>query len=121
MQKVVSLNYAPGLANLHNIVQGDDAALTVEVKYSDGSPFALDNVSIRIQIRRADKSLLATFTVGSGIEVSGNTFTWTIPDAITSLMDPCQSYNYDVEFDEAGKIRTVLSGKITLMEQVTKP
>ncbi len=113
------MSFAPGLVCLSDIVQGDTAIFTIAVEYEDGSPYDLTGLSVEMHIRRADDSLVISLTIGNGVAVDGNVITISIPSSTTAIMADDVMYSYDIEIRDGDVIRTILSGPVNVMKQIT--
>lgn len=114
-------SYAPGVYDILDAVIGDDIVTSFTVQNEDGTPYSLAGSIIRIHLRRADGSLVAAFSDGAGIVLVGNSFEWQIPNSVTKLLSPCNSYFYDIEIEKAGRVRTIIRGRVTFIAEITKP
>lgn len=108
----VTIDFGPAVVPLNRIVVGDDVVFSAQIVKEDNTPFDLSSVGLIAEISRIDNSVIATFTIGSGISVSGNAFEWLIPASVTSLLNPCFSYKYEIVMIKDGLKRTLLDGPV---------
>ena len=120
MTTVYSSNTGPVMYHLDKVVQGDDFSLSIAFRNkNDLTPFDLTGYSFKMQVRRADKSLVFTLEQPTNITVIGNIVTITISNAHTSMMEPCFEYYYDLQSSNGGNITTWIRGRLIVMQQVT--
>lgn len=111
---------APGVYNF-TTTQGDDVAETFTFKDDDGAAINLTGYTFAAQMRRtpSDTAVLATFSF-TITSAAGGTVDMTLSKTVTAGLQP-GVYPYDVQWtDAAGKVRTVLAGKVTVLAEVTR-
>ena len=119
MADPVVIAYTPGIVHLTRIVQGDTLMFSCFLAYEDDEPYDLDGYDARMQIRRADNSLLHTLSLGDGLEIDANRLGVTVSAAITAIMGENNDYFFDIQLEKDGVIRTIVSGSLDVTRQLT--
>ena len=121
MSDPTTISLRPAVVHFEDLVQGDDLNFTVALTDDAGDPVNITADDFKMQIRRADSSVVKTLTVGSGITITGtNTIYGTVPAADTANLEPDYTYNYDIQWTlSGGAIRTIVSGRIKAYKQIT--
>jgi len=115
-RKIRTMNY-----NFPDHIKGDTfngLSFTIKNK-DDDSPIDLTGVTIRMMLRDHNRDLKKTFSTGSGMTISnpaGGVFQ--IDEQVIDIY--AGKYNYDIEFTfPLGKIKTYISGKWEIIQDVT--
>lgn len=100
-----------------SLVRGDDFELQVRWKDADGVQVPISQA--RLQIRqRVDTDPVLTLTVGSGLAVASGTVTITLTAAQTAALGDGV---WDLEATStAGKVKTLIGGKVRVTKDVTR-
>jgi hypothetical protein len=85
----------------------------------DGALLDLSSATARVQLRARDGSLLAEFTLGAGLEITGDVLIWSIPSSATTSYNP-GTYQYDIEVTINSEARTYVAGTFTVAKDVTR-
>lgn len=105
-----ALDFGPAVVPFNRVVVGDDVAISFQIVNEDGTPYDLTGASFVAEIARLDDSLVGSFSVGSGITISGNEVEWIIPASLTSQLNSCHSYKYEIVMIKGGLKKTLLDG-----------
>ncbi len=121
MSDPTTISLRPAVVHFEDLVQGDDLNFTVALTDENGAPVNISGDSFKMQIRRADNSVVKTLTTGGGITITGtNTIYGSVPAADTASLEPDYTYNYDIQWTLSGSlIRTIVSGRIRVYKQIT--
>lgn len=109
-------SYLPTVYNT-GIVRGDDFSETFTFTL-DGVALSLDGAEVKIQIRTTMNVLVGEWTTGSGITIVGPALSWAINDTETEEF-PVGVHNYDVEITLSEMKRTYITGKFTVVKDIT--
>lgn len=121
MSDPTTISLRPAVVHFEDLVQGDDLNFTVALTDDNGDPVNISGDSFKMQIRRADGSVVKTLTTGGGITITGtNTIYGTVAGTDTDDLDPDYTYNYDIQWTlSGGTVRTIVSGRIKAYKQIT--
>ena len=116
--QIISLR--PAIVHVADLVQGDTAQFTVRLAYNDGEPYDLTGHDINMDIRRQDQSLVLAYALGDGITITApGEATIVLPSADTEPLGTDYTYQFDVQIEKDGVVRTVWFGTLKMMKQIT--
>jgi hypothetical protein len=116
--QIISLR--PAIVHVADLVQGDTAQFTVRLAYHDGEPYDLTGHDINMDIRRQDQSLVLAYALGDGITITApGEATIVLPSADTEPLGTDYTYQFDVQIEKDGVVRTVWFGTLKMMKQIT--
>lgn len=109
------IDASPAKVNIKGLVQGDSLRRTITLKDGDYSAY-----TFAAKVELSDGST-AAFTIGTATYAAPDTsFTITLPAATTVTFDAGDVLDWDLQWtDDDGLIRTLVRGKIRVLEQVT--
>lgn len=118
--QIISLR--PAIVHVADLVQGDTAQFVLSLAFEDGTPYDISGHDINMEIRRADGSLALAYGLGDGITTQDDgQIGITIPAADSEALSPDYEYQFDVQIEKDGVVRTVWFGTLKIMKQITKP
>lgn len=110
----------PGEANIY-VTRGD--TLSVSYTFTDeGEPLSLSTSAIRLQLKSPLGAVIGSYTIGSGLVVSGpgsNILTWRIESDDMEDIPLQQENRYDIEITSGGDRRTYIKGTFIVQEDYT--
>lgn len=120
MSKPNTISLSPAIVHFTDLVQGDTLAFQVTIEDAAGDPVDISADDFNMEIRRADGSLVVALGIGDGLEITGPGVVYGEMDpAVTALMDPNLTYNYDLQWTTGTYVRTISWGTIKVMKQIT--
>ena len=120
MSEPNTISLSPAIVHFTDLVQGDTLVFEVSMQDAAGDPIDISADDFNMEIRRADGSLVVALGIGNGIEITGPGVVYGEMDpAVTALMDPNLTYNYDLQWTTGTYVRTISWGTIKVMKQIT--
>lgn len=116
----------PGYFNI-SYYRGDSYEFRVYPKDAAGAAFSLDGYSVKFRIAETRGATALIEGYASIDETTKSFITCAIQPGNGASMDPTKKYVYDVEVTKTASpypfplVYTLLTGEITLVEQVTPP
>lgn len=117
-----TISMAPAFVNFTNLVQGDTLAFTVALTDSAGDAIDITGTTTDMEIKRLDGTLVLVLSVGDGItytNAAGGIMSVTVAADDTAGLEPEYTYRYDLQYTNGSTVRTIASGTIKLIKQIT--
>lgn len=120
MNEPQTISLSPAIVHFEDLVQGDTMTWRITLTDGNSDPIDVTGDSFDMDIRRLDNSLVLSFAIGDGIEITGaGEITGTIDPADTVGLEQDFTYQYDVQWTSGATVRTIAWGQIQLLKQIT--
>lgn len=117
-----TISMAPAFVNFTDLVQGDTLAFTVALTDSAGDAIDITGTTTDMEIKRLDGTTVLALSIGDGItytNAAGGIMNVTVAAADTADLEPEYTYRYDLQYTNGSTVRTIASGTIKLIKQIT--
>lgn len=107
----------PGIYNF-NYYRGDTSQFVIRPKTSNGSAFELTGYTADFTIANIRGSAATQYVATATVNATTDIVTCTITPAVGRTLE-AGSYTYDVQIDNGTQIYTLLTGVITVTDDIT--
>jgi len=108
---------------IENFYRGDTVEYNITLTGEDGNPFPLTNATIyftmKSDIALPDEEAEIQIEITEHEDAENGVTYLHIPNELTEQLTPNKKYYYDFQLNIDGKVFTLLSGKVKVLQDVT--